>query len=106
MQALGVVKVGRRDNWLGYGERARADYPERVYISIRKGPKPEDARAAIGASRRSRGPRSTRSGMRGSPPAAAMTVRPACATIIASYYAAFLRDPDGNRIEAVCHHAV
>jgi catechol 2,3-dioxygenase-like lactoylglutathione lyase family enzyme len=24
----------------------------------------------------------------------------------ASYYAAFLRDPDGNRIEAVCHHQV
>jgi hypothetical protein len=24
----------------------------------------------------------------------------------ASCYAAFLRDPDGNRIEAVCHHAV
>jgi hypothetical protein len=24
----------------------------------------------------------------------------------ASYYAAFLRDPDGNRIEAVCHHAL
>jgi hypothetical protein len=24
----------------------------------------------------------------------------------ASYYAAFRRDPDGNRIEAVCHHAV
>jgi hypothetical protein len=24
----------------------------------------------------------------------------------ASYYAAFLHDPDGNRIEAVCHHAV
>ena len=23
-----------------------------------------------------------------------------------SYYAAFLRDPDGNRIEAVCHHAL
>jgi len=23
----------------------------------------------------------------------------------ASYYAAFLRDLDGNRIEAVCHHA-
>ena len=22
----------------------------------------------------------------------------------ASYYGAFLRDPDGNRIEAVCHH--
>jgi hypothetical protein len=24
----------------------------------------------------------------------------------ASYCAASLRDPDGNRIEAVCHHAV
>ena len=24
----------------------------------------------------------------------------------ASYYAAFLRDPDGNRIEAVCHAAI
>jgi catechol 2,3-dioxygenase-like lactoylglutathione lyase family enzyme len=22
------------------------------------------------------------------------------------YYAAFVRDPDGNRIEAVCHHSV
>ncbi len=24
----------------------------------------------------------------------------------ASYYGAFLRDPDGNRIEAVCHYPV
>jgi hypothetical protein len=23
-----------------------------------------------------------------------------------SYYAAFVRDPDGNRLEAVCHHPV
>ena len=37
MKALGVVKVGRRDDWLGYGERARPAYPDRVYISIRKG---------------------------------------------------------------------
>ena len=29
MKVLGVVKVGRRDNWLGYGERARAANPER-----------------------------------------------------------------------------
>src|SRR3954464_12276174 len=41
MKALGVVKVGRRDNWLGYGERARAAYPDRVYIAIYLGPKPE-----------------------------------------------------------------
>ena len=43
MKALGVVKVGRREDWLGYGERSRPAYPDRIYISIRKGPKPEDA---------------------------------------------------------------
>jgi catechol 2,3-dioxygenase-like lactoylglutathione lyase family enzyme len=43
MQALGVVKVGRREGWLGYGERLRPAYPERVYISIRKGEKPDAA---------------------------------------------------------------
>ena len=43
MKALGVVKVGRRDDWLGYGERARPDHPDRVYLTIRKGPKPEEA---------------------------------------------------------------
>ena len=106
MQALGVVKVGRRDNWLGYGERARADYPERVYIAIYTGPKPEagsrrhwcfkaksrtevdafwDAGIAAGGS--DDGP----PGLRDYHP---------------SYYAAFLRDPDGNRVEAVCHHVV
>ena len=43
MNVLGVVKVGRRDDWLGYGERARPAHPERVYISIRKGARPDDA---------------------------------------------------------------
>jgi hypothetical protein len=43
MKALEVVKVGRRDDWLGYGERARAAYPERVYLTIRKGAKPDEA---------------------------------------------------------------
>jgi catechol 2,3-dioxygenase-like lactoylglutathione lyase family enzyme len=42
MKVLGVVKVGRREDWLGYGERVRPAYPERVYISIRKGPKPDE----------------------------------------------------------------
>ncbi len=23
----------------------------------------------------------------------------------AAYYGAFLRDPDGNKVEAVCHHS-
>src|SRR2546423_7167084 len=43
MSALGVVKVGRREDWLGYGERARPAYLDRVYISVRKGGKPEEA---------------------------------------------------------------
>jgi len=42
MKTLDVVKVGRRDDWLGYGERARPAYPDRVYLTIRKGAKPDD----------------------------------------------------------------
>ena len=42
MKALGVVKVGRRDDWLGYGERADADHPDRVYLAIR-GARPDEA---------------------------------------------------------------
>jgi catechol 2,3-dioxygenase-like lactoylglutathione lyase family enzyme len=29
MKALDVVKVGRREDWLGYGERARPAHPDR-----------------------------------------------------------------------------
>jgi hypothetical protein len=43
MTVLGVVKVGRREDWLGYGEWSRPDDPDRVYLSIRKGKKPDDA---------------------------------------------------------------
>jgi catechol 2,3-dioxygenase-like lactoylglutathione lyase family enzyme len=106
MKELGVVKVGRREDWLGYGERASAAYPERVYISIRKGERPDNAPgrhwcfkaksrtrvdafwdAGIAAGGSDHGP-------------------PGLRSYHASYYAAFLRDPDGNPIEAVCHHAV
>ena len=47
MKTLDVVKVGRRDDWLGYGERARPAYPDRVYLTIRKGAKPDDARPPL-----------------------------------------------------------
>src|SRR6266550_2067116 len=43
MKALDVVKVGRSDRWLGYGERADAQHPDRVYIAIYKGAKPDEA---------------------------------------------------------------
>ncbi|WP_315832646.1 VOC family protein [Bradyrhizobium prioriisuperbiae] len=103
MIALGVVKVGRRDDWLGYGERARPDHPERVYISIRRGAAVEDSfgrhwcfkaatRAQVDAFWRD----GIAAGGRDDGPPGLRAYHP-------SYYAAFLRDPDGNRLEAVCH---
>jgi hypothetical protein len=82
MKVLGVVKVGRRDDWLGYGERARASYPDRIYLTIRKGTKPDDAFGRHWCFKAKWRTESTRSGTQASPPAAAMTGRPACAIIM------------------------
>jgi catechol 2,3-dioxygenase-like lactoylglutathione lyase family enzyme len=106
MHALGVVKVGRRDDWLGYGERARPEHPDRVYLSIRKGRRPEEAFGrhwCFKARTRSEVDAFWAAGLAagGSDDGA-----PGLRHYHPSYYAAFLRDPDGNRIEAVCHHAV
>src|SRR4051812_43462405 len=43
MAALGVMKVGSSETWIGYGERCDADHPDRAYLSIRLGPRPERA---------------------------------------------------------------
>ncbi len=104
MAALGISKVGARADWLGYGERARPEHPDRTYLSIRLGDPPGTAnnrhwcfkardreavdtfwRLGIAAGGRDDG----RPGVR-------EAYHP-------HYYAAFLRDPDGNRVEAVCH---
>ena len=105
MKALDVVKVGRREDWLGYGERARAANPERVYISIRKGAKPDDAGRhwCFKAKWRTQVDAFWDAGMAAGGSDAGP---PGLRNYHASYYAAFLRDPDGNRIEAVCHHAL
>jgi catechol 2,3-dioxygenase-like lactoylglutathione lyase family enzyme len=34
MKVLDVVEVGRRPDWLGYGERSRPAHPEHVYIGV------------------------------------------------------------------------
>lgn len=104
--ALGVVKVGRREDWLGYGERARPACPDRIYISIRKGARPEEASGrhwCFKATSRNQVDTFWGAGI-----AAGGTNdgAPGLRDYHASYYAAFLRDPDGNRIEAVCHHPV
>ena len=49
-------------------------------------------------------PRSTPSTPPRSPPAAATMARPGCGPIISpNYYGAFVLDPDGINVEAVCH---
>jgi catechol 2,3-dioxygenase-like lactoylglutathione lyase family enzyme len=103
MAALGVVKVGARGDWLGYGERARPEQPERIYLSIRKGDKPDPAagrhwcfkaatRAVVDAFWRC-----------GLATGGIDQGAPGLRTYHPGYYAAFLADPDGNRLEAVCH---
>jgi catechol 2,3-dioxygenase-like lactoylglutathione lyase family enzyme len=103
MAALGVVKVGARSDWLGYGERARPEHPERIYLSIRWGAKPDQAFGrhwCFKASTRNRVDEFWRAGL------AAGGVdqgAPGLRSYHPGYYAAFLADPDGNRLEAVCH---
>jgi catechol 2,3-dioxygenase-like lactoylglutathione lyase family enzyme len=106
MAALGVVKVGSRADWVGYGERADAGHPDRIYIAIRRGEVPQTPYPlhwCFKARSRSEVDAFWNAGLAagGSDDGA-----PGLRHYHASYYAAFLRDPDGNRIEAVCHHAV
>ena len=105
MAALGAVKAGARADWIGYGERCRAKSAQHSYLSIRLGDVGSDygrhwcfkakTRAAVDAF--------WRAGLAaGGSDDGAPGLRP---RYHASYYAAFLRDPDGNRVEAVCHIA-
>src|SRR4051794_31196238 len=106
MSALDVVKVGRRDDWLGYGERARPDFPDRIYIAVYSGARPgEGSRRhwCFKAGRRSQVDAFWRAGLAAG---GSDDGPPGLRDYHPSYYAAFLRDPDGNRVEAVCHHAV
>lgn len=107
MISLGIPKVGASGDWIGYGARCDAEHPERSYLSIRRGPRPERAagrhwcfkapsRAAVDAFWKSG---LAAGGADDGPPG----IRDAYHH---SYYAAYLVDPDGNRIEAVCHRPV
>jgi catechol 2,3-dioxygenase-like lactoylglutathione lyase family enzyme len=104
LAALGIAKVGAAGTWIGYGERCDADHLERSYLSIRLGPRPEDAPRrhwCFKASSRAAVDAFWRTGLaHGGHDGGAPGLRP---DYHPSYYAAFLLDPDGNRIEAVCH---
>jgi catechol 2,3-dioxygenase-like lactoylglutathione lyase family enzyme len=106
MKALDVVKVGRRDDWLGYGERARRPIRTGSISPSARDQNRTTPSAAIGVSRRSGGPRSDAFWDAGIAAGGIDDGPPGLRDYHASYYGAFLRDPDGNRVEAVCHHAV
>lgn len=107
MAALGVPCVWRETDAIGYGLRNRADDDNHTYLTIRATGAPirpdrrhwcfrapdrgaVDAFHAAGLAQ---------GGADDGPPG----LRP---HYHAHYYAAFLLDPDGNRVEAVCHRAV
>ena len=105
--ALGVPKAGsdHANAWIGYGERSDAEHPDRSYFSVRLGPRPDDAprrHCCFKAASRAAVEAFWHAGLaHGGIDLGAPGLR----HYHASYYAASLFDPDGNRIEAVCHRA-
>ena len=106
MAALGAAKIYDRPNALGYGERCSANDPESTFLAVYLDP------AEVGASKRHwcfkaasreqvhaffEAGLATGGQSDGEP-----GLRP---QYHGDYYAAFLIDPAGNRIEAVCHAA-
>ncbi|MDN7559818.1 VOC family protein [Burkholderia orbicola] len=107
MAALGATKVYDRPNALGYGERCSASDPESTFLAVYLDP------AEVGTSKRHwcfkaasheqvqaffEAGLATGGQSDGEP-----GLRP---QYHGDYYAAFLIDPAGNRVEAVCHAAV
>ena len=102
MAVLGYPLVGASPTWRGYGLRADADDPHRSYLSLRVGPPaPAACHFAFKAAHRATVDAAWAAGCAaGGTDDGAPGLRPAYHP---SYYAAFLRDPAGNRIECVCH---
>jgi catechol 2,3-dioxygenase-like lactoylglutathione lyase family enzyme len=105
MTALGVACVVRNDHQLGYGQRNRPDEDSHTYISIFP-----SRGAALAADNRHWCFRAPSRAAVDAFHAAGLAHGGACdgppglrGDYHHGYYAAFLRDPDGNRVEAVYH---
>ncbi len=104
MGALGAVKVYDRQDALGYGARARAHEPLATYLAVYASTEATADRRrhwCFKASSREGVDRFHAAGLAsggedGGAPGVRSSYHP-------SYYAAFLADPDGNRVEAVYH---
>jgi catechol 2,3-dioxygenase-like lactoylglutathione lyase family enzyme len=105
MSALGVPKVHERADSVGYGQRNRAQDDSHTYFTLYQSPaatpdprrhwcfraaSPEVVREFFAAGLRAGGRADGEPGLR--------------PQYHAHYFAAFLLDPEGNRIEAVWHH--
>ena len=104
LAALGAAKVYDRPDGLGYGERCRPAAPDHTYLSVLLSAAPNaearrhwcfkaPSRAAVDAFHRA-------ALQHGGRDEGAPGLRPAYHP---HYYAAFVADPAGNRLEAVCH---
>lgn len=108
MQALGAAKVYDRADALGYGERCGPGDAGHSYLTIQTdagAPPAAPARRhwCFKAARRSAVDAFHAAGLaHGGRDDGAPGLRP---HYHPHYYAAFLLDPSGNRIEAVCHDA-
>ncbi len=105
MQALGVERVVDDGKRIGYGRRCRPGDEQHSYFSVFLSPRsvtPERKRhIAFKASDRAAVERFFRAGLAaGGRGDLEPALRP---EYHEAYYSAFLSDPDGNRLEAVCH---
>jgi catechol 2,3-dioxygenase-like lactoylglutathione lyase family enzyme len=107
MAALGVAKVTAGPDHLGYGARADAAHPDRVYLSIRLDRNMRHASdqrhwcfkaASRDAVESFHAAGLAAGGFDDGEPGLRRHYHP-------EYFSAFLRDPDGNRLEAVCHRS-
>lgn len=108
-QALGVPCVWREESAIGYGPRNSAQDDGHSYLTIRSAGKSgvmadapgchwcfrAPSRAAVDAFHQTG---LATGGHCDGPPGLRLVYH-------TTYYAAFLLDPDGNRLEAVCHRA-
>jgi catechol 2,3-dioxygenase-like lactoylglutathione lyase family enzyme len=103
---IGIARVGETTTALLYGARADADHPDRIYMAVQLDPNLRHASTrrhwSFKAPRRLVVDAFYAAGLAaGGAADGAPGLRP---HYHPAYYAAFLLDPDGNRIEIVCHH--
>lgn len=105
LSVLGVTVAYERDDAIGFGERNRADDAEHTYLSV------FESGAAVADARRHWCFRAQSEEQVRNFHAAGLCAggtdagAPGLRDYHPNYFAAFLLDPEGNKVEAVFHHA-